>query len=387
MKKINRYIRVANIIEEGRIGGPQKRILMIASALNKKIDVTLIFPKENSKELQKNCDSLDVKYLTTYLTTIKRNWITILKYLILFPFEVIILSRKLKKHCFDIVHISGGCWQYKGVLAAKLARIKVVWELNDTFAPVLNRGIFFFLSRLANSFIFASQRTKNYYKKLVPIGYKSFLIQSPVDVNFFDPALDYPLDKFIKKTTKKKILIGTICNVNPVKGLVNFLKTANKLSIYSNKINFVVIGSIYDSQKGYHMHLMNIITQLGIKNFFFLNSRKDVRPLLKSIDIYVCSSNNESSPLSVWEAMSMKKAIVSTDVGDVRKFIKNNVNGFIVKVGDSDSLAKAIIKLIKNPKLKHIFGKSVRKVAKNKLDLKICKRLHSEAYQKIIYNV
>ncbi|MEL0309880.1 MAG: glycosyltransferase, partial [Gammaproteobacteria bacterium] len=128
-------------------------------------------------------------------------------------------------------------------------------------------------------------------------------------------------------------------------------------------------------------------TQLGIKNFFFLNSRKDVRPLLKSIDIYVCSSNNESSPLSVWEAMSMKKAIVSTDVGDVRKFIKNNVNGFIVKVGDSDSLAKAIIKLIKNPKLKHIFGKSVRKVAKNKLDLKICKRLHSEAYQKIIYNV
>jgi glycosyltransferase involved in cell wall biosynthesis len=204
MKETQHLIRVANIIEEGRIGGPQKRNLMVASALDKKIDVTLIFPKENSKELQKNCVSLNVKYLTSSLTTIKRNWITILKYLIFFPFEVIMLSWILKKYCFDIVHISGGCWQYKGVFAAKLAGIKVVWELNDTYAPVITRCIFFFLSHLVNSFIFASQRTKNYYKKLVPIKCKSFLIQSPVDVNFFNPALEYPVDKFIKKTTKKK---------------------------------------------------------------------------------------------------------------------------------------------------------------------------------------
>ena len=41
-------IRVVNIIEEGRLGGPQLRGAMIASALNQKIDTTIIFPKKNS---------------------------------------------------------------------------------------------------------------------------------------------------------------------------------------------------------------------------------------------------------------------------------------------------------------------------------------------------
>ena len=43
------------------------------------------------------------------------------------------------------------------------------------------------------------------------------------------------------------------------------------------------------------------------------------------IDIYICTSNNEASPLSVWEAMSMEKAIISTDVGDVGKFIDDGL--------------------------------------------------------------
>ena len=41
---------------------------------------------------------------------------------------------------------------------------------------------------------------------------------------------------------------------------------------------------------------------------------------------------DKSSPLSVWEAMSMEKAIVSTDVGDIKKFINNGNNGLVVRV-------------------------------------------------------
>jgi len=102
------------------------------------------------------------------------------------------------------------------------------------------------------------------------------------------------------------------------------------------------------------------------------------------MDIYVCTSNNESSPLSVWEAMSMEKAIISTNVGDVGWFIRDGFNGFLIKVRDSDCLADRIVKLIRNPKLRDTYGKSVRNTAKSKLDLKICSKLHVEAYQAII---
>ena len=111
--------------------------------------------------------------------------------------------------------------------------------------------------------------------------------------------------------------------------------------------------------------------------------RKDTRPLLKAIDIYVCSSYYESSPLSVWEAMAMKKAIISTDVGDIKKFIKNDINGIIINPNDEKALAEAISKLIKNSKLRISFGKLARQVSLKKLDLKKCARLNYNVYKNI----
>jgi len=377
-------IRIANIIEEGRLGGPQLRAAMIASAFNQEIDTTIIFPKKNSKEFKLRCHALGAKYLLFPLTTLNRSWMAVLNYVILFPFEVLKLSRLLKKNSFDIVHVSGGSWQFKGILAAKLADIKIIWELNDTYVPFIIRVIFFFLSKLANGFIYGSERTKRYYKKFISTKQQCFLIQSPVDVNYFDPTIKYQPDKFIKKNfSKKKIVIGTVANVNPTKDFITFIKTAKKLSNHKNEIIFIVIGSIYKSQKKYYENLLKLIRQTGIRNVYFLNSRKDVRPLLKIIDIYLCSSKNESSPLSMWEAMSMEKAIVSTDVGDVKKFIINGTNGFLVKVGDADNLANRISELIKQPKLRNTFGKHVRKIAKKELDLRICMHLHVRMYKAI----
>ena len=84
MKKFDRSIKVANIIEEGRVGGPQKRILMVASKISNKIDTTIIFPKKNSSEFQSLCKKLNVKYHKSSLTTIKRNIFSVISYLILF---------------------------------------------------------------------------------------------------------------------------------------------------------------------------------------------------------------------------------------------------------------------------------------------------------------
>jgi glycosyltransferase involved in cell wall biosynthesis len=376
-------MRVANIIEEARIGGPQIRNLKVAKVLKENIEVTLVFPEENSKAIKKQCNLLGVNYLSLSLTTINRSMFGILVYLILFPFEVLMLARLFKKHKFDLVHVSGGCWQSKGIFAAKLARIKVIWELNDTNSPSIVRKIFFFLSRLANGFIFASERTKKYYKKFIPNKKKNFVIQSPVDVNLFNPNLDFPIDKSIRKIIKKKIIVGTVTNINPIKDLERFISVAQKLSIYSNKVIFIVVGHIYTSQKEYYNNLILKIKHLKLRNFLFMNAREDVRSLLKSMDIYVCTSKNESSPLSVWEAMSMERAIVSKDVGDVSKFINNGVNGFIIKASNTDSLAESVKKLILNPKLRKKFGKKSRQIAKNKLDLNECGKLHSIAYKSI----
>ena len=384
VKNFEQPIRVANIIEEGRLGGPQTRMALVASKLNKEINITFIFPKKDSKDFQKRCVSEGINYFLFSFTSVSRNWFNILRYLILFPFEVFMLLKYLKKNSFDMVHVSGGSRQIKGIIAAKLAKIKVIWELNDTYAPLFVRVIFFFISQLADSLVFASERTKEYYETLTPKNKKSFLIQSPVNTNFYDPSYDFPLEGFIKRNIEeKKIIIGTVANVSPVKDFKLFLKIAQKLSLHSSKLTFIVVGSVHNSQKKYYENLLDDINKLGMKNFFFLGTRLDVRPFLKVMDIYVCSSKNESSPLSLLEAMSMQKAIVSTNVGDVSKFITNGDNGFFVKNGDDSSFVNYIKNLIDNEILRYNLGKSAREVVKQKFDLKICTDNHLDMYQKI----
>ena len=88
--------------------------------------------------------------------------------------------------------------------------------------------------------------------------------------------------------------------------------------------------------------------------------------------------------MTLLEAMSMEKAIVSTNVGDVRMFLKNNINSYIVDINDYKEFAKKINKLITRPRLRRNFGKKVRRIVKNKLDLRVCADLHAKAYRFIV---
>ena len=69
-----------------------------------------------------------------------------------------------------------------------------------------------------------------------------------------------------------------------------------------------------------------------------------------------------------------------------RKFVRDDINGYIVNIGDADNLAKKITKLIISPEIRKDFGKKVRQVAESKLDLKICADLHEQAYQVLTNN-
>ena len=381
MKKFNRPLKVANIIEEGRVGGPQKRIALVASKISKKIDTTVIIPKKNSTEFQLLCKKLNVKYLISPLIPIKRDIFSIFSYFIFFPYEVFKLSYLLKKNNFDIAHISGGSWQYKGALAAKLANVKVLWHLNDTYMPILFRILFKFISPIANGYIFSAFRAKKYYDKYINTKKPKFVIAPPVDTALFNPSKNYTLNKKKILNRKNLTVIGTIANINKIKGLETFIKAGEILNQNIKNLHFQVVGKVFENQKKYFNSLENLCKKKNFFNIDFIKNCSDVRPYLKRFDIFTISSSSETGPMTLWEAMSMEKAIVSTNVGDVRKFLKDNNNSYIIDVGDYRNLAKKINKLITRPQLRKNFGKKVRRIVKNKLDLRICADLHVKVYQ------
>ncbi len=80
----------------------------------------------------------------------------------------------------------------------------------------------------------------------------------------------------------------------------------------------------------------------------------------------------------------MEKAIVSTDVGDVPRFIRDGENGFIVPTKDAQSLAEKVDLLIREPNRRTTFGKKARLTAIQHLDIQLAGEKHNQAYRTIL---
>jgi glycosyltransferase involved in cell wall biosynthesis len=83
------------------------------------------------------------------------------------------------------------------------------------------------------------------------------------------------------------------------------------------------------------LSLENNITCVGYK--------KDVRPWIAMSDLLLLTSDTEGMPGVVLEAASMKKITISTDVGGVREFIKNEENGYVINNKSLQEFKKYIV--------------------------------------------
>ena len=375
-------LRVGNIIEDGRYGGPHARILVVAERIKDEgIDTVVICPKQESERFYAEAVKRKVEMRRVPMQRLSRSLRAIFRYFITFPKEVYFLCQILKKENIDIVHCNSAR-QFKGVVAGWLARKKVIWHLQDTWSPLIVRSFFFATSFLVDNFIAAGERVREYYLGRFPLNRKNVkIIQAPVDTSVFDPDFVYADQRIASSSGVNVVSVG---NINPAKGYEYFIDAVSHISVHNISANFWVVGPHYESQKTYYEKLQAILQKIPDNSFQFYGASGNIRSVLKAVDIYVCPSIYEASPISVWEAMSMGKAIVSTDVGDVKRFVQDGVTGFIVPPGDPKALAEKISVLLRNLQLRESFGLKSRAVAIQHLDISICTRKHAEVYREVM---
>ena len=305
-------MKVINIIEEGRLGGPQVRIANVAEKLKPNIETLVVIPEKDSMSFQKKLLDGKVDYLKVKITKITKSKAELFKYFFFFPIEIIRLYRVFILKTPDVVHVSGGIWQIKGVLAAKLARKKVVWHLNDTSMPLFLRCFFSILSPLPDAYIFASYKTKNYYKKFILSRKFSCVIPAPVDTVYFKTAMSkYSSNTEVHATNKRESFnVGIVGNISPNKGLKKFIEVASILNKKHSNLKFYIVGQVFPSHKIFFNEMLVYAERLNVSNLNFFHDVTDVKPFLDIFDTYLCMSDFESSPISVWEAMSMSVPVV-----------------------------------------------------------------------------
>ena len=105
------------------------------------------------------------------------------------------------------------------------------------------------------------------------------------------------------------------------------------------------------------------------KGLEVLDNVDDVRPEIAQASTYVLPSFREGTPRSVLEAMSMGRAVVTTDVPGCRETVVEGQNGFLTPLKDVTALAAAMERFITDPGLAETMGAAGRSLAEEKFDV------------------
>jgi len=148
----------------------------------------------------------------------------------------------------------------------------------------------------------------------------------PVDPSEMKRKLGIPEDSLV---------VGTAGRLTPVKGPEYLIQAAKEITAVRQDVSFVFLG---DGEIRNQLEAM--VEQLGLKeNVKFLGWRQDVAEVMSIFDIFVLPSLNEGMGRVLVEAMALGKPIVASDIGGIPDLVVQGENGYLVPVGDVETLA------------------------------------------------
>lgn len=128
------------------------------------------------------------------------------------------------------------------------------------------------------------------------------------------------------------------------KNQIWLIKTVNKIIKQNNNIHLLLPGNDILNGK-----CQKISEKLNLQNnIHFLGYRKDISKLLKISDIAISSSRQEGLPMNIIEALYSKIPVVATNCRGNRDLIKNEINGYLVRQGDTKDFCEKIISIYEN---------------------------------------
>ena len=102
----------------------------------------------------------------------------------------------------------------------------------------------------------------------------------------------------------------------------------------------------------------------GLEKFIELRGPvvgKDKDSAYRGADVYLLPSHAEGMPMGLLEAMSYGLPCITTPVGGIPDVLKDGENGLLVKPGDTDGLAAAMIRLAGDKEYRKKLGLAARK--------------------------
>lgn len=354
-------IKIAILDQSPDIGGAEISILTFLKRMDRsRLDATVILPFAGpfSRALEAIEIPAKIIHLPMGLVRLKRGKITrsfLILLLSFFAFQLFLLKLclYLRRNRFQLVMTNTIKAHLYGSIAARLCSIPLIWRFHDIlsppdFSPLLIQFIVLFSKIFPEKILAVSRTTEDHLiekgidrKKIGVIFNGIDEDRFKVQLGFRDIREEYRLENGAK-------LIGCIGRMIPQKGHKVFLSAIPGVIRERPETFFLIIGGVFLGEDVYQKELLEMIERNGIeKRVLMTGFRSDIEDVIRSLDIVVLPSiAPEAFPLTLLEAMALRRPVIASDIGGFKEIIEDGIHGFLVEPNRSGPITERILYLL-----------------------------------------
>jgi len=161
--------------------------------------------------------------------------------------------------------------------------------------------------------------------------------------------------------------ILTVATMQQRKGQLHLVEALARVRRDVPGARLVCLGKVLEPD--YDAAVRRRIAELGLRDAVDLVgfvSDRELDQALRTCAVFTLASLEESSPVSIAEAMTLGKPVVATRVGGVPDLVTEGETGYLVDHGDVARTAEALVQLLTDPDLRGRLG--ARAAARARLD-------------------
>lgn len=383
-------IRILSVVHGNTFGGPHNSNMLVAPVLRERygVETTVLIPEEPGNAVdrmraggvevvevpvQRLRKKLDPRFHWRFL----RGW----------AHTVSAMERLIRERAFDVVQINGISNPH-GALAARRARVPIVWQMLDTFPPPWFLQVMMpYVRRTAGSLMSTGERVASAHPGVANMREKLVCFHPPVDVRrfSFDPAQKRAARQELGLSADDEV-VGNVSNINPQKGHATFIRAAARLKQSRPHVKFVILGRRYDAHRVYIDNLLELARQLGLKlgeDLVIRDPGERVAELAMAFDVFWMTSEprSEGIPTVIEEAMSLGLPIVATEAGAIAEIVLHERTGYLIKPHDATDISDRTQKLLEDESLRRALGEAGARFARDHFPIEACARQHLRAYE------
>jgi glycosyltransferase involved in cell wall biosynthesis len=201
-------------------------------------------------------------------------------------------------------------------------------------------------------------------------------------------VIKVPFPTKTKKYTKaKEDLIVFIGKGQGMRGDIALIKAIPEILKENPNMKFVIANKEMHKKKVYYD---NLVDKLGIKNNVKLYGKityektHDFLERAKLIALpYTCAYGSTSVPISVLEAMSFAKPVISSNIGTMPEIIKDGKNGILAEADNVHSIASHVNRWINDEKALKKFGENALETIKKEHSPRKIAKQYSKIYNSL----